>query len=545
MSRHPSPGPSSQPSHQPSSVSARQKPPKPYAIGIAAGAEDVKYQTKYKELKRKVKDIEADNDKLHFKVLQAKRSIQRMKVERAILYERLSSTTPPPDVHDRHAMQQIHHPVPAHPPYQQPLRGYPGNVQHREIRDHVPPGDDHAHAEYLRTQGNPRPAPTSDARHLPTMEYPIGPNVTSPHMVHSPRRSSSGHESARQLPHMQSLPSMPIEIPRTHSLPPPHTSPSLHHSHVPSSNERSRSHHSSHSRGHPSSQAYAPGPNQPPYPDNRTPTHHTQSPALPERERSRRHDIHEANEPHNLARHQTPVAQPSPSLHPADVRSSTRAHGHQPVAPGTYISRDEQHDMQDIERDRDWERSRELNRSREYPSSHLSSPLLHRSRSVLERGEHSDHHLSRSREDSGYYHEGNYPMHRRPDSPGPGSGLRDSQRPDTLGQSYDTERSRSYRLRPVNQPHDDHEYMHTEDARSQTGGAPPPMEPSQSRAPVELSRKRSRNEMDVDSDSEAEMAPGATNAGYMGGRLSDDRSTKRYHLPRNIDNHEDSRMGPP
>ena len=34
---------------------ARSKPP----IGIAAGAEDAKYQVKYKELKRKVKDIEA------------------------------------------------------------------------------------------------------------------------------------------------------------------------------------------------------------------------------------------------------------------------------------------------------------------------------------------------------------------------------------------------------------------------------------------------------------------------------------------------------
>lgn len=27
-------------------------------VGITAGAEDVKYQTKYKDLKRKVKDIE-------------------------------------------------------------------------------------------------------------------------------------------------------------------------------------------------------------------------------------------------------------------------------------------------------------------------------------------------------------------------------------------------------------------------------------------------------------------------------------------------------
>jgi hypothetical protein len=97
MSRHPSPGPSTQPP-QPA-ISARQKQ-KPYTIGIAAGAEDAKYQAKYKELKRKVKDIETvgsflvqlasnflislqDNDKLHYKVLQAKRSIQRMKLERA------------------------------------------------------------------------------------------------------------------------------------------------------------------------------------------------------------------------------------------------------------------------------------------------------------------------------------------------------------------------------------------------------------------------------------------------------------------------------
>jgi hypothetical protein len=36
----------------------RQKS-KTFTPGIAAGAEDVKYQAKYKELKRKVKEIEA------------------------------------------------------------------------------------------------------------------------------------------------------------------------------------------------------------------------------------------------------------------------------------------------------------------------------------------------------------------------------------------------------------------------------------------------------------------------------------------------------
>ena len=55
MSPMPSPAPLP-PQNQPS-VSGRHKH-KPFAIGIAAGAEDAKYQAKYKELKRKVKDIE-------------------------------------------------------------------------------------------------------------------------------------------------------------------------------------------------------------------------------------------------------------------------------------------------------------------------------------------------------------------------------------------------------------------------------------------------------------------------------------------------------
>lgn len=57
MSRQPSPGPS----HFPPSaqhVNNRQKS-KNYTQGIAAGAEDAKYKTKYRELKKKVKDIES------------------------------------------------------------------------------------------------------------------------------------------------------------------------------------------------------------------------------------------------------------------------------------------------------------------------------------------------------------------------------------------------------------------------------------------------------------------------------------------------------
>ena len=96
------PSPVPLPPQNQTSVSNRHKH-KPLAIGIAAGAEDAKYHAKYKELKRKVKDIEnvffiffffyltrnyntwflQDNDKLYFKVLQTKLSIRRMKMERA------------------------------------------------------------------------------------------------------------------------------------------------------------------------------------------------------------------------------------------------------------------------------------------------------------------------------------------------------------------------------------------------------------------------------------------------------------------------------
>jgi hypothetical protein len=65
MSHHqPSPGPS-QPHGQPFQP-AKQKSKSYQAVGIAAGAEDAKYQAKYKELKRKVKEIEKVSCDHHF-----------------------------------------------------------------------------------------------------------------------------------------------------------------------------------------------------------------------------------------------------------------------------------------------------------------------------------------------------------------------------------------------------------------------------------------------------------------------------------------------
>ncbi|PCH40859.1 hypothetical protein WOLCODRAFT_16726 [Wolfiporia cocos MD-104 SS10] len=116
MSRQPSPGPSVPPSHAPAlfhSPAVANNPQfiqkqknKTFVAGITAGVEDVKYQAKYKELKKKVKEIEAraqssspatqDNDRLFFKVNLAKKNIRRMHLERAILYERLAAVPPTP-----------------------------------------------------------------------------------------------------------------------------------------------------------------------------------------------------------------------------------------------------------------------------------------------------------------------------------------------------------------------------------------------------------------------------------------------------------------
>lgn len=78
---------------------------KAYSSTVAIQGDAAKYRLKYKELKKKVREIEVENDKLHLKTLGIKRSIQRMRLERAILYERLEAesqatpsvaTYPPP-----------------------------------------------------------------------------------------------------------------------------------------------------------------------------------------------------------------------------------------------------------------------------------------------------------------------------------------------------------------------------------------------------------------------------------------------------------------
>ncbi|GAA5821314.1 hypothetical protein JCM11251_004565 [Rhodosporidiobolus azoricus] len=68
---------------------------KAYSNPVATQADDPKYRGKYKELKVKVQEIEEDNEKLSVRILKSKKAIQRLRIERAILYDRLQSTAAP------------------------------------------------------------------------------------------------------------------------------------------------------------------------------------------------------------------------------------------------------------------------------------------------------------------------------------------------------------------------------------------------------------------------------------------------------------------
>ncbi|KAL1761536.1 hypothetical protein FB107DRAFT_269140 [Schizophyllum commune] len=105
MSRQSTPAPRDSESPAPDGHSLEQP-----AETLQAGPQltEPDYDSKCRDLKRKVEDIEAENDRLYLKVLHAKRNIQRMKLERAVLYERLTTIPPSPELRDR--------PLPVPPP---------------------------------------------------------------------------------------------------------------------------------------------------------------------------------------------------------------------------------------------------------------------------------------------------------------------------------------------------------------------------------------------------------------------------------------------
>ena len=70
---------------------------------MATAADEPKYRTKYKELKVKLNEIEEDNAKLQFKILKSKKAIQRLRLERAILYDRLQASETPTNPFSLHS----------------------------------------------------------------------------------------------------------------------------------------------------------------------------------------------------------------------------------------------------------------------------------------------------------------------------------------------------------------------------------------------------------------------------------------------------------
>lgn len=54
-----------------------------YASTVATQSDIAKYRGKYKELKTKVREVELENDEIHLKTLNLKRTIQRLRLERA------------------------------------------------------------------------------------------------------------------------------------------------------------------------------------------------------------------------------------------------------------------------------------------------------------------------------------------------------------------------------------------------------------------------------------------------------------------------------
>ncbi|KDQ64414.1 hypothetical protein JAAARDRAFT_187742 [Jaapia argillacea MUCL 33604] len=530
MSRHTSPTPPSLPYGQlyqaPTAVSSRQKS-RAYTTGVAAGAEDVKYQSKYKELKRKVKEIEADNDKLFFKVLQAKRNIQRMRLERAILYERLSAIPPSPEMHGRHHPLPMPHAVPGQ--QTSSLVSVQMGPQPREHHDFPRPVDpnDPAYAEYIRTHENVRVIPGPDGRPIPIAEVTMGPGVAPPPHGLSParHRSGSGHDAHRQLPPLPPLQQThPIEGSRGHGVPPPNSR-----SHSGSSRSESRSHSSSRSRGQhdlPTPNLYTPNQSSPhmlQHQHDPLPLVHHNLQDPEDHEIDRRYEMHEPLNRHSGSQSPPPhLHMPTPS-HPESLtpspahsresvasRGSGRIHNHQRIGPGAHIHR--MRPMRDSEqgRSQEWDRDHDRDASREPPSSSGRIPTPPFASRV--RSEREFDAISRMREEAASPYGASGRLHHSRSVTPTGE---DHSRPGSQPQLHERDLPRSYAARlDITNPDVDPQLrreMGSVDNRRPTTSEP---------------RKRSHGEMELDDDNAPDGSRGVTDHRDHGPG-GDDRRSKR------------------
>ncbi|KAI0772138.1 hypothetical protein BD413DRAFT_548652 [Trametes elegans] len=509
-------------------------------MGITAGAEDVKYQAKYKELKKKVKEIESDNDRLYFKLLLAKKNIRRMNLERAILYERLAAVPPTPGRHTQELPAEqdpIFHPQP------------PAPSEHARVVD----PNDREVTEYMRAHPNARLITGPDGRVVAIEDTPaVDPRGTAvpsgpppPHgvpLVHGFRHDSGpGYDPARQLPppppmipllqHGQDAPPPDIPAPNDHQAhgypyaqfrpPPPHQS----HSHS-SSSHQSRS-----SSVRPDLDTVGGGSSRVDIPSG-TYSVHSRSPNIPTEpqteHRSRRHEVQELPQP---VAHQPPhphvqIPQqnfpPSPAVSPVshDRIAASRIHNHQRIGPGAHIHREPEHNwelQQKLQYERELEREREEQRAIELRRRLALEEEEEAALWAQEEARARAHALSRS------------------GSPGPvprAGGSRDASRP-TSGQAQDHDRPpRAYAPHVPNLLGIERDSAYNEDERSlgsssreRTLAAEGPQGSG-----VE-SRKRSRDEMEIDGRYEDDAR--AVNEGAAGSRGSANsgghRVSKRTH----------------
>ena len=481
----------------------------------------------------------------------------------SILYDRLSSAAPPSELPgDRHPIPPDHS-GPGAPDLHTSSRRHSGPYAHHDVRDNHPRME-RSISEYPAPHDRPR----MPSGHVPRSLGPVSSNVVpSPYLParHSPPRhhSSEAYDSARHLQHMPPLPTVPqIETSRSHGNSRPHASPMLRH---PPPHHRARSP-SSHSlplraSGPVHYQGHAQAPH---YSDAQ---HAMHSPPIVERERLRHDPSSFRGDLPGNGRHSGYPPHHPPPMHSSEPHSSSRVHRHQRRATGTYVNREEHYDGLRDERERDWvrerevrdhERSRDFRRGRDVSGSDVLSPhSMHRTPQPVDRGDYAEHYMSsRTREDQ-YYRDphsasGKYSLHSRSGSPGEGSAIGASEghsRPESHPHYFDPDRSRSFKLRPVGQPHEDVDFNNEDSRLSRDNGSGANNlgyslpEPSHSSSE---SRKRNRNDMDIDHDSD-DATEGPR---HPDGRLSEDRSSKRYHREhlRSLDTpKEDSRisMGPP
>ncbi|RDX53875.1 hypothetical protein K466DRAFT_552080 [Polyporus arcularius HHB13444] len=522
--------------HNPSASAQYERKQKQRSImGITAGAEDVKYQAKYRDLKKKVKEIESDNDRLYFKLLLAKKNIRRMNLERAILYERLAAVPPTPGRQTQELpadTDHIFHPQPPAPP------------EHARVID----PNDRELSEYMRVHPNARLVQGPDGRvvaiedtpaQIDARGVPVASGPPPPHgipLVHGFRHDSGpGYDPSRQLP--PPPPMIPLLQHSQEPAPEPSVTNEHHanqysyaHSRPPPPHSLSgSSHHSRSSSGRPDLDSVSGGasrmePSGGPYPV------HARSPNIPGEHpvehRSRRHDLHEHVHPHGhqlphphiqIPQQNLPASPPMVSPTAQHRGSSSRLHNHQRIGPGAHIhrERDPERDwelQQQLEYDRALEREREAQRAVEL-----------RRRLALEEQEEEalwaeEEARARARAMS------------RSGSPGStarASGSRDASLP-APSQAHEYERA-------PRAPHMsnllgiDRDPAFKDDERNGPRDRMPTSEAVQ--ASLTDSRKRSRDEMEVDDRYDAAVRPanegGATSRGSL--NVGGNRGGKRSH----------------